>query len=44
MLLPANLNNVHMMCRGKAAEFAKPDSDVTLGRIGGRIGLAWLLK
>jgi hypothetical protein len=36
--------NVHLMRRRKAAEFAKRDSDVTLGRIGSRIGLPWLLK
>jgi hypothetical protein len=33
-----------LMSRRKAAEFAKQDSDVTLGRIGVRIGLPWLLK
>jgi hypothetical protein len=30
---------VHLMRRRKAAEFAKEESDVTLGRIGSRIGL-----
>ena len=34
----------HLMRRRNAAEFAKQDWDVTLGRIGSRIGLPWLLK
>jgi hypothetical protein len=38
------LENVHLMHRGKTADFAKQDFDVTLGRIGSRISLPWLLK
>jgi len=44
VLLPANFRMCSWMRRGKAAEFAKQESDVTLGRIGSRIGLPWLLK
>jgi hypothetical protein len=35
---------VHLMRRRKTAEFAKPDSDVTVAGSGVELALPWLLK